>query len=420
MSIQINDNITLHYIPMSKLKTSAMGIYIHRPLCMEDASKNGLLPFVLKRGTVNYPTTEDISKKLEDLYGATLKAGVLKKGLDHIISFTAESISEKYAPFSEPLFSELLDLILDMVLNPATKDGGFLPEYVEQEKKNNIENIENIINDKRSYASMRCTQEMFSGTELAVFRYGTIEGIKAINEKDLYEYYKEVLAESPIDIILSGEWEEEKIAEKIKDAFSGINFKKSEIKKTESFYIERDVQNFEEEMEVTQAKLSMGFVTGVSATSDDYFAMMVANSIFGGGAHSKLFNNVREKLSLCYYASSGMGRFDGAIVVNAGIENVNFEKAYNEILAQLKDLQEGKVSELEYVSSINAIVNSLKSCRDDQFAMQSFMLSEKVSETDRDLDSVIEKIQNVSLEDAVLASAKIKLDTVYFLKGVSE
>ena len=420
MSIQINDNITLHYIPMSKLKTSAMGIYIHRPLCADDASKNGLLPFVLKRGTEKYPTTEDISKKLEDLYGATLKAGVLKKGLDHIISFTAESISEKYAPFSEPLFSELLDLILDMVLNPVTKDGGFLPEYVEQEKKNNIENIENIINDKRSYASMRCTQEMFSGTELAVFRYGTIDGIKAINEKDLYEYYKSVLEESPIDIILSGEWDEERIAEKIKTAFSGINFKKSSIKKTDSFYADREVRNFTEEMEVTQAKLSMGFVTGVSATSDDYFPMMVANSIFGGGAHSKLFNNVREKLSLCYYASSGMGRFDGALVVNAGIENVNFEKAYNEILAQLKDLQEGKVSELEYVSSINAIVNSLKSCRDDQFAMQSFMLSEKVSETDRDLDEVIEKIQNVTLEDAVLASAKIKLDTVYFLKGVSE
>lgn len=420
MSIQINDNITLHYIPMSKLKTSAMGIYIHRPLCADDASKNGLLPFVLKRGTENYPTTEDISKKLEDLYGATLKAGVLKKGLDHIISFTAESISEKYAPFSEPLFSELLDLILDMVLNPVTKDGGFLPEYVEQEKKNNIENIENIINDKRSYASMRCTKEMFSGTELAVFRYGTIDGIKAINEKDLYEYYKSVLEESPIDIILSGEWNEEKIAEKIKTAFAGINFKKSSIKKTDSFYADREVRNFTEEMEVTQAKLSMGFVTGVSATSDDYFPMMVANSIFGGGAHSKLFNNVREKLSLCYYASSGMGRFDGALVVNAGIENVNFEKAYNEILVQLKDLQEGKVSELEYVSSINAIVNSLKSCRDDQFAMQSFMLSEKVSETDRELDEVIEKIQNVTLEDAVLASAKIKLDTVYFLKGVSE
>lgn len=420
MSIQINENVTLHYIPMPKLKTSAMGIYIHRPLTSDEAAKNGLIPFVLKRGTLKYQNTEEISKKLDDLYGATLRAGVIKKGLDHIISFTAETISEKYAPYKEPLFLELTELMLSVLLEPVTKDGAFLPEYVEQEKKNNIENVENIINDKRSYAALRCCQEMFSGTDLAVSKYGTVEEIKAVNPKDLYEHYKNVLTSSPIDIILSGEWEAEKIADMIKEAFSKLQLKCGEIKKTKAFVSDREVRNFEESMEVAQGKLSMGFVTGIDSTSEEYWSMMVANSIFGGGAHSKLFNNVREKLSLCYYASSGMGRYDGAIVVNAGIECENFKKAYDEILVQLDDLKAGKVSELEYVSSINAIVNSLKSCRDDQYAMQSFWLSEKVSGENRDLDYVIEKIKNVSLDMAVEASKKIKLDTVYFLKGGTE
>lgn len=420
MSIQINENVTLHYIPMPKLKTSAMGIYIHRPLTSDEAAKNGLIPFVLKRGTLKYQNTEEISKKLDDLYGATLRAGVIKKGLDHIISFTAETISEKYAPYKEPLFLELTELMLSVLLEPVTKDGAFLPEYVEQEKKNNIENVENIINDKRSYAALRCCQEMFSGTDLAVSKYGTVEEIKAVNPKDLYEHYKNVLTSSPIDIILSGEWEAEKIVDMIKEEFSKLQLKCGEIKKTKAFVSDREVRNFEESMEVAQGKLSMGFVTGIDSTSEEYWSMMVANSIFGGGAHSKLFNNVREKLSLCYYASSGMGRYDGAIVVNAGIECENFKKAYDEILVQLDDLKAGKVSELEYVSSINAIVNSLKSCRDDQYAMQSFWLSEKVSGENRDLDYVIEKIKNVSLDMAVEASKKIKLDTVYFLKGGTE
>lgn len=420
MSIQINENVTLHYIPMPKLKTSAMGIYIHRPLTSDEAAKNGLIPFVLKRGTLKYQNTEEISKKLDDLYGATLRAGVIKKGLDHIISFTAETISEKYVPYKEPLFLELTELMLSVLLEPVTKDGAFLPEYVEQEKKNNIENVENIINDKRSYAALRCCQEMFSGTDLAVSKYGTVEEIKAVNPKDLYEHYKNVLTSSPIDIILSGEWETEKIADMIKEAFSKLQLKCGEIKKTKAFVSDREVRNFEESMEVAQGKISMGFVTGIDSTSEEYWSMMVANSIFGGGAHSKLFNNVREKLSLCYYASSGMGRYDGAIVVNAGIECENFKKAYDEILVQLDDLKAGKVSELEYVSSINAIVNSLKSCRDDQYAMQSFWLSEKVSGENRDLDYVIEKIKNVSLDMAVEASKKIKLDTVYFLKGGTE
>lgn len=420
MSIKINENVTLHYIPMPKLKTSAMGIYIHRPLSSCEAAKNGLIPFVLKRGSKKYPNTEEISKKLDDLYGATMRAGVIKKGLDHVINFTAESISEKYAPFSEPLFLELTELMLSVLLDPVTKDGAFLEEYVEQEKKNNIENVENIINDKRSYAALRCCQEMFSDSDLAVSKYGTVEEIKAVTGKNLYEHYKNIIISSPIDIILSGEWETEKIADMIREAFSALSLKKGEIKKTDAFFKDRDVQSFEENMEVAQGKLSMGFVTGINSTSEDYWAMMVANSIFGGGAHSKLFNNVREKLSLCYYASSGMGRYDGAIVVNAGIECENFKKAYDEILVQLDDLKAGKVSELEYVSSINAIINSLKSCRDDQYAMQSFWLSEKISGSNRDLEYVIDKIKNVTLDMAVEASKKIKLDTVYFLKGRTE
>lgn len=420
MAIKINENVTLYYIPMPKLKTSALGIYIHRPLTSEEAAKNGLIPFVLKRGTEKYRNTEEISRKLENLYGATLRAGVIKKGLDHVISFTAESISEKYAPYKEPLFSELTELVLSVLLEPLAEEGAFSAEYVEQEKKNNIENIENIINDKRSYAALRCCQEMFSGTDLALSKYGTIEEIKKITPKELYEHYKKVIASSPIDIILSGEWDEEKAAQQFREAFSKISLQKSEIPPNMPFKVQRPVQSFEETMDVAQGKLSMGFVTGIASNDDDYWAMMVANSVFGGGAHSKLFNNVREKLSLCYYASSGMGRYDGAIVVNAGIECKNFQRAYDEILVQLEDLQKGNVSELEYVSSINAIINSIKSCRDDQYAMQSFLLSEKVSGSMHSLDYVIEKIKDVTLEQAVEASKKIKLDTVYFLKNGKE
>lgn len=421
MSIKINENITLHYIPMEKLKTSSIGIYIHRPLCKEEAAKNGLLPFVLKRGCKIAPTVEDISKYLDNLYGASLRAGVLKKGLDQVITFTCDSISEKYTPFKEPIFDELTDLLVSVLLEPVTDDGAFLADFVEQEKKNNIEQLESIINDKRSYAALKCSRALFSGTDLEISKLGTVEDIKKITPDDLYSHYENVIRNSPIDIILSGEWDFERIADKIKNAFSSVSFGKSEIKRTEPFIKDRDVQNIEEKLNVAQGKLSMGFTTGVSADNDEeYWSMMVANSIFGGGAHSKLFNNVREKLSLCYYASSGLDRYTGVLNVNAGIEFENFKKAYDEILVQLSELQNGNVSELEYVSSINAIVNSLKTCRDDQYAMQSFYLSEKVSGTNRELDEIIEKIKNVSVDMAVAASQKIKLDTVYFLKGEEE
>ena len=225
---------------------------------------------------------------------------------------------------------------------------------------------------------------------------------------------------SKIDIYLSGDCDAAEAERLIKKLIPEGEYSYEEIALEGAFENEGDVKYIEEKMDVTQGKLSMGFTTGIDGKSDDYYALMVANSIFGGGAHSKLFNNVREKLSLCYYASSSLDRYKTTLTVNAGIEFENYDKAYGEILNQLKAVQEGDISELEYVSSVSAIVNSLKSCFDDQYAMQSFSLSESILKTGETLEDCIEKIKKVTLEDAVRAAASIRLDTVYFLKGVSE
>lgn len=417
MSVKINDNITLHYIPMEKLKTSSISIYIHRPLCENEAAMNGLLPFVLKRGCKKCPSTEALAHMLDSLYGAELHGGISKKGLDQVMSFSLESISEKYTPFSEPIFDELTELAMSLLFEPVTDGEAFVKDFVDQEKKNSIEHIEGIINNKRSYAAMQCFRKMYKGSQLALSSYGTVESVNEITPQKLYAHYKKIITSSPIDIYISGDCDEKNCAEKIIKTVENMNFTKSEITRTDVFVGDGELKKHEESMDIAQGKLSMGFTTGINACSEDYYAMMVANSIFGSGAHSKLFNNVREKLSLCYYASSGLDRYTGAIQVNAGIEFENFGKAYDEILVQLRELQAGKVSELEYTSSINAIVNSLKTCFDDRYAMQSFDLSERVSGKARTLEEVIEKISAITVEQAVEASKKIKLDTVYFLKN---
>ena len=414
---KINENITFHYIPMQKLKTSTIGVFVHRQLNEQDASKNAVLPYVLKRGCSMCKNNEELEETLEDLYGASARCGVLKKGTDQILYFTFESISEKYVPEHEPLFSKITALVMSMLFEPVTQNGGFCPSYVEQEKTNAIARIESIKNDKRSYAEARCVEEMCKGNPFRIPRYGTIEGIQAINEKTLYDYYKNILTTSVIDIYVCGECDTSGVIAQIQKYVQDYHYEMAKLPEICVFQKDGDVQKIEESMDVTQGKLSMGFVTGISATDDEYFALMVANSIFGAGAHSKLFNNVREKLSLCYYASSGIERYMGIMTVNAGIEFENYQKAYDEIMVQLDDVKKGNISELEYASSISAIVTSLKACKDDQYAMQSYDLSEKIAGTNRNLDDVIEKILKVTVEDAVRAAQNIKLDTVYFLKG---
>lgn len=418
--LKINDSITLHYIPMKKLKTSTVGIYIHRPLCEDEASKNALLTRVLKRGCKLCPSREEMEKYLDECYGAELRGGTLKKGEDHIIYFTVESITEKYAPEDESLFKKMIELLMSVVYEPITENGAFLNEYVLQEKKNATEAIESIKNDKRSYAARRCTQEMCKGTRYETAPYGTIENIEALNAKQLYDYYKNIITSSKTDIYISGECDEEKTAEIIKKLIPDIDFVSTPIEIEGILSKDGKVNYVEEKMDVTQGKLSMGFTTGIDRTSDDYYSLMVANSIFGGGAHSKLFNNVREKLSLCYYASSSIDRYKTFMVVNAGIEFENYQEAYDEILNQLECVKNGDISELEYVSSINAIVNSLKSCFDDQYAMQSFSLSESILNTGIGLEETIEKIKKVTIDDIVRVWKNVRLDTVYFLKGADE
>ena len=115
--------------------------------------------------------------------------------------------------------------------------------------------------------------------------------------------------------------------------------------------------------------------------------------MFGAGAHSKLFNNVREKLSLAYYASSQLEKFKGMIIVNAGIEFENFKKAYDEILAQLKEIQEGHITEHEFVSSVSAILNLCNSYYDDQRALVTYYVSDKTAGTDVSLEEFIDRIK---------------------------
>ncbi len=417
-SYVVNSNISLHYIPMERLKTTAIGVYIHRPLNEEEASMNALLPYVLKRGCRLCKDTTEIAHYLENLYGASLSAGVLKKGEDQIIAFDAETISDSFAPNNEELLSELTKLLLSMIFEPLTENGAFSEEIVKREKKNAIDRIQGIINDKRTYAQLRCASEMCKGEPFSIYKSGSIEGIEKISPDGLYQYYQRMISESRIDVFVCGQADVEKIADSIKSV--KIPFEKSEIPRCDILKKRDNVKEITEKMEVTQGKLSIGLTTGIDAKSEDFFSLIVANSIFGSGAHSKLFNNVREKLSLCYYAASRLEKYKGFMLIDAGIEFKNFKKAYDEILAQLEAIKNGDISDFEYESAISALTNSYQSVYDDPRALQSLYLGEIVADTQYSVADYIRKIKAVTKADVMKVANKLTLDTVYFLTGMEE
>lgn len=416
---KICKNISVEYIPMTCQKTTSVGVYIHRPLNSAEASLNAVLPYVLQSGCRLCPTMDLVTKYLEELYGASMSAGVMKKGCDQLICVNGKSISNKYAPEKEDLTGGLIELMLSVIFEPVLENGVLRKEFVDIEKKNSRDKVLSLINNKQSYALHRCSQELYGDSDIALYKWGSVEGIDKITPESLYEHYKNIISSSVIDIYVCGDTDIDAVCERIQRFIENLSFNEGTIPKTDVFKSTRtEPKTVSESMDVTQGKLSIGFTTEIEPDSKEYWGLMVANSIFGGGAHSKLFNNVREKLSLAYYASSGIDKCSGVIFVNAGIEFENYDKALEEIKQQLKELQDGKISDEEFNAAILAIVNALNSYYDDQFNMQLFYLSQRSAGVDCTIESMKEEILKVTVEDVVRAAKKIKLDTIYFLKGV--
>lgn len=417
-TVKINNNINLNFISMTKLKTTSVGVYIHRPLNRNEASYNALLPMVLKSASRLYPTRENIAAHLDNLYGATMGSAAIKMGEDHIIYFDAETISDKYTPNGERLLSELLKLLMSVIFDPKVSDGKFDEKIVEQERKNAIDKIDAFINDKRQYASSRCQAETARGTDFEIMRFGDKETLSEITPEDLYDYYKSIINSSVVDIYICGDADIATAEKTVREYTENIEFTDGAVTKTEIISRDTDKLNeVTERMDVAQGKLAMGYLTNIKPKDPDSYALTVFNSVFGAGAHSKLFNNVREKLSLAYYASSQLEKLKGMLIVNAGIEFENFEKARDEVKLQLEDIKDGNITEHEFTSSINAIVNTCSSYYDDQRALAAFYLSEGVAGTNRSLDEYIENIKKVTVEDVIAVAKKLQLDTVYFLAG---
>lgn len=411
----IIEGINLYYINDTKYKTVSMAMYLHRELDRGEVTKNSVLTKVLRRGNSKYNSIKSINTYLESLYGTLFSVDVSKKADVQSISCSVSNIIDRYS--EKGVTAEAARLMLELMFEPYVTDNGFCADYVESEKKNLKDDIEAIINDKRSYANMRCIEEMCKGEKNAILDCGYIEDIPGINHSNLYEHYKSIIFSSPIDIYVVGEADIDDIVKTVSDYLGRYSF---DIKPFRASLTKRpagDVKYVDERLDVNQGKLSMGFMTGTNADDDNYYALLVANSIFGSGAHSKLFNNVREKMSLAYYASSRLDKFNSLMIVSSGIEFENYTKAKDEILVQLDAVKNGDFSEDELSVAKDFIINSYRSYLDSPYLMREFYLTSGFTRDRDTLETAIEKVASVTKEQVTEAFAGVNLDTVYFLKG---
>jgi len=393
-----------------KFKTNILSIFLSTKLDRENVAKNALLPAILRRGSKDYPTMRDISKRLEELYGARFDCGVSKKGELQVIRFYIETINDKLLDSKENLLEEAKKLLNSIIFNPLIENGRFNDDYIEQEKRKVKDIIASKKNDKVQYALEHCYEIMCEGEPFELSEFGTPEMIDAVTNEELVETYYNMINNYDVEIFISGN----DISNELGEGFAFGSKEKNIIEENVINVYEQ--KNVTEDMDVNQGKLSLGYRTNIFPKSEDYYSLLVMNGILGGGVHSKLFQNVREKNSLAYYVFSRMDKFKGIMGISCGIESENHDKALETILEQVSDIKEGKVTKEEFDTTIKTIENSLKSMQDEQVQVLDFYYGQSLIGDDTTIEEVIEKIKKVTVEDVIEVSKKLQLDTVYFLK----
>lgn len=388
------------------------------PLKKETAASNALVFPVITRGTEKYPTVTAMRKIQKSLYDAGVGGSTWKSGDSQIIAILASFLDKKYAIDDTDIEEGVLCIIEDMLLCPLTENGVFRKESVESEKKLMADSVRAKVNNKGVYAKMRCEEIMFASEPFGVKETGDISDIESATPESVYRAYKDILSRGRIEILVCGSTDEEKFTSRMTGIVSKLE--RGEIYDTVNNVtreVTGEIKKVYERQNVTQGKLVLGYRTGSASCDEDYFVTKVTNEIFGGSPSSKLFMNVREKLSLCYYCSSGLNGDKGAMFVSSGIEFKNEQKTVDEINVQLEKMKSGDITDTEINDAVKSCKDGLLRVSDSRRSLIGWYFARIIDGKIYSPEDVLCKYDTVTRELIVEKAKKIQLDTYYFLCG---
>ncbi|MCH4890210.1 insulinase family protein [Acidaminobacter sp. JC074] len=415
-TVSINNRLSGYMIKSDKFKTDLIGVYIKRQLNKEEASLNALLSRILIRATKTYQTTKSLNTYLESCYGMILVSDVVKYGDHHILQVKLQFPDPKHI-LDKDIFDNAIDLVKEILFNPLIENGGFKQSYFEQEKAHLIDEIEGRINDKMSYSLERCIEYMYEGENYANYVYGDVEGIEKITNEDLYLHYKKIIDSSKVDISIMGDIDYDVVESKLRSLpieAGPVVVSLNDRHKTD------DLKVIHEELNVKQGKLVLGYNTPYSFSHPLYEASILAFHILGGGPNSKLFKLLREEHGLCYYVYTKSDKFKGNVFVGAGIESENYDHVVALIGSCLENLT---ITADDLIHAKDAMIASVRSILDFPNSFINFFYTEML---DRDLskkfslDDMVDRFEDVDLEDVMSIYKQMTLDTIYFINGGSQ
>jgi predicted Zn-dependent peptidase len=407
-------------VQTEKFKTGVFSVSLVMPLREETATAHALLADVLYRGSEQYPDIESISAATDELYGASVGPSVRQRGESQSVCFSASFIDDCYALDGTGVLEPTLALLGDLLLRPVTENGVFRADFVRTEGLNLADQIRARVNDKRGWSIFRLTQEMCAGEAYALDKLGSAEEAEQMSPQHLWDCYQNLLRQARVIFYYGGSARPQRVEEAVRACFAPLlTPREGDSGCLVLAHPAGPVREVTDRMDVGQGKLAMGFRTGgVTVEHPDYPALLVFNALYGGTTNSRLFLHVRERLSLCYFASSMLDKLKGLMVVSSGVEFDKFDVAREEILAQLAALGRGEFGAEELEAARQAILSGLRSGGDSHGRMEDYWVTQMMGGgSPAGPESLIPSVERVTADDVARVARGMALDTVYYLTG---
>lgn len=420
---ELLEGVWLTAVRDDRFKTGCLSVSLLNQLERETAAHSALIPCVLRRGSRYHTDMQAVGTWLDELYGCRIIPAVRKFGEIQSVGFLSSFADERCLPSGESVFDGAVKMLCELLLSPCTKGGLLLPEYVESEKEKLLDKIRGQINDKRSYALRRLIELMCCYEDFAVSRYGSEDAAESIHYRKLTKRYRELIMTSPIELFYCGSLSADEVADTLADALcvmprGAVNYNIGTDIRMNS--VEEKPREYDEELSVTQGKLALGWRLGACMEEPDMASIMVFNAVFGGGVTSKLFMNVRERLGLCYYASSAVDTHKGLLTVSSGVDFDKFDDARAEIEAQLDAMRRGDISPEELASAKSSVASYLRGVCDTGLSLESFYLSNTIDGLDVSPEELASEVEYVDAEAVAEIARGVVPDAVYRLHGGKE
>ncbi|MBQ7377040.1 MAG: insulinase family protein [Clostridia bacterium] len=415
--IQLLEGVFLNVVQTDRFKSNYLCLNFITPLSEQTASEKSLLINVMRRGCRKYPEQTLLCRRLEELYASEIAYNSYKHGNLHLIGFSADILDNRYAMDGMDIFSDTVGLLYDTILDPLICDGAFLPSYVESEKKNQIDQINSLINHKGRYAQKRCIDQMCKGELAAIDAGGTVENTKRITPARLFEVYEDIIKNARVEIFFVGSMPLAEVRDKLLPITSKLSPRVFCASDIEMAHTAEKVHEVVEHAQAVQGKLVLGFRTPIRGGSPDSVALRLFNELFGAAPTSKLFMNVRERLHLCYMCRSFFNAPHGLLFASAGIDNQNYSLARDEILSQLEAVQKGDFTDEELAFAVRSIENSYRGIYDNPRAVEAWFMTRMLEGNVETPEQRLLRLKVLTRDDVIRISNTLSLDTVYFLHG---